>query len=152
MICSYCNSEKFILKKSKNICKLCDIIYNFTNNDIYAIMLVKSELSQSEICFKTISYYLKNYTIPYPTDLDPDAKIINFPAYKFIIIYPSLTNKVILDNYKIFFTPDALPSLTRSLFIIKNIEQKTFSFDKLEKQDIDKDHGEIIDKMFYVIE
>lgn len=147
MNCKYCNQTNFV---KNQICKLCNIIYNFNNNNIYSIILVKSKLSQDEICFNTINFFVKNNYFPSPFDIDKKCKIINYSPYKFIKIRDKIEEKYQKKFYKfkIFFTDESLP-VCKSLF--KNNDNKNNEELILIKKKIKNKKIKILDNYFNLI-
>jgi hypothetical protein len=150
MTCKLCTSKNFVT--GKNICKLCSIVNNFKIGDIYSILLCKSKLSQEEICNKTSDYFIKNNKFPTPFDIDEKCKIINYSVYKFIRIFSSFSdeNKKKFSKYKIFFTPESLPTAIKSLFNKQKIESQELPENFIfQKYNLKKKKLNILDKIFY---
>jgi len=78
-------------------CEFCNIIKNTEKQDIYKIIICKSDLEQIDIIKKTYEYFMKNDKIPSPSDIDNNAIIINVNPYLF-------TKNIYNNDYKIFFT------------------------------------------------
>lgn len=78
-------------------CEFCNIIQNIQKNDIYKIIICKSDLEQIDIIKKTYEYFIKNDKIPIPKEIDNDSIIINVNPYLF-------KKNIFNNNYKIFFT------------------------------------------------
>jgi hypothetical protein len=64
------------------------------------LLCYSEKLTQLDIINQTRKYYNKYGIIPFPQQLDSDAKMINIPVY----IFSQFKNKNSFNNFVVFFT------------------------------------------------
>jgi len=107
--CSFCSGvytklfNVYINKKIYKGCIFCSKITNYKNTDVYDVIICKSDMDQLDIIKKTVDCFFNNDSIPIPTEIDKDAKIVNITVRNFIKAVNN-DDKNILNNLKIFFT------------------------------------------------
>ena len=123
------NKKKGLLKKNKNECYFCKKIFNkymyltsyknketlcckmcymitTCDHNIDSLLLCYSELSQSEIVKKTVTFIKEFRRVPKVIEIDSKAKDINLSLLELVFILKNKkTLPKIMNNYKIFFGP-----------------------------------------------
>ncbi len=110
--CRYCNlrSQKWMIcdhidgdarnNSLDNLginCPICDLLRHCGFNSS-RLLLLKSELDQTEIVFKTQEYWKKFRKIPKPNEIDPDAKFPD-PWSDSILSVQDFANLLMRSNY-----------------------------------------------------
>lgn len=96
-----CNNCDLNYKELSNgLCVFCNIIKINKKDNLFDIVICKSNLTQLEIIVKTYEFFMKNDRIPYPYELDNNIEFLRVNPY--IYRKNNIINKIIND--KIFFT------------------------------------------------
>lgn len=105
--CTFCKCENILMHDTYinetilKSCYLCHIILNFDKIHIGKAILIHSQVPQKDMNALIHNFFAKNKYIPLPTDIDPHAKLIKFPLYKFAQMHQYI------DEYKVFPTQRA---------------------------------------------
>jgi hypothetical protein len=92
--------DECYFNENVKVCFLCRIVINNKKDDVYRCILVYSKLTQVQVIKKTREFYQKNDRIPFPQEIDQDAKLFPLQVY----LFSKLKNKELFPNIVIFFT------------------------------------------------
>lgn len=142
--CYFCDDKNnlvntFYNNEIINCCTLCNVIVNFNKSYTFYCILCYSEMSQFDIIKITKKIYKDTGIIPFPQELDKNAKYVNIPVY----LYAKFENKI--DNFKLFFTCkilDIINDETDDVFDVPKIKSKEkrnlCDYINIEKYEFDK--------------
>jgi hypothetical protein len=124
--CFFCESKinlqaTYYDNKIINACFLCHITVNYDKEYIYHCLLCNTQMSQIDIIKKTFQFYKKEGYIPYPNEIDPEAKILKIPIYffanftkeakqklnKFCLFFTNKTENMLIDEFMGVFEDDS---------------------------------------------
>ena len=119
-ICLLCNLVDMFISKNNNI-------IDFTDN----IIICLSSLNQKDIIELTYKYFKEHNKIPYPSDLDKNVIILDYPVYLFNQIYNIMNdNDRKKFNVKIFFTN----VIDRNMLKVKKITESYYPIEKISSK------------------
>jgi hypothetical protein len=102
-------------------------IIDFTDNIVICI----SELKQIDIISLTYNYFKEHNRIPYPTDLDKNVIILDYPVYVFNQIYNMMNeNDKKKFNVKIFFTN----VIDKNMLKVKKMSDPYYPNEKIDQK------------------
>ncbi len=143
--CTFCGAKylKYLIgipcnDDIKISCRACYLITHINMGFNNEIMLCYSKLSQTDIVKKTVNYIIKNDTVPLPTEIDENARLVNLTIMELSNLLSDPENIVKklqkFNRFKIFFTQE---------FDTTFIQENTFS-NKPMFIDDSEDHDEAI--------
>lgn len=104
--CFYCkntNSSYYFYNGKMILCRFCFVVTSLNYGYCQEIEIYYSKIPQIDIINATRNYYVKNYKMPKPIDIDPNIKNPDITILELVYILKSNT-KINMSGYKIFFT------------------------------------------------
>jgi hypothetical protein len=95
--------------KEYDMCEFCKVTFIYDPAEVYKYVLMRSEYNQDDIISATVKFVNKNGCIPTPTDIDKDAKLLEYSSQKLACAMSQsdkIRSKSNEDEIKVFFTPE----------------------------------------------
>jgi hypothetical protein len=108
--CSNCRNMSRILYNYENLphslCELCNTVFRYSARTMCTGIICQTEKSQVEIIRQTYDFLKTNKRVPKISEIDPSAKIANYPFPDLLKGMKSSTKKQRLkfDKLKLYFT------------------------------------------------
>jgi hypothetical protein len=108
--CSNCRTASRILYDYENLphslCELCNTVFRYSTRTMSSGIICQTELSQVDIIRQTYCFLKENKRVPRISEIDPSARIVNYPFPDLLKGMKASTKKQRLkfDKLKLFFT------------------------------------------------